>query len=125
MNWPTLDITGPSTPLTNCTCPLSSGPLTCAKLTCAPLVVSEPLVMLYGSPLWYAKIPVKDQPPIISFAQREAEEATLLPLPKGSSYSILASSTCVFLKSETARSSRQFWISFGIRPFFLPILLPL
>src|SRR5260370_3383770 len=107
MSWPTLYITGPSTPLTNCTCPLSSGPLTCAKLTCAPLVVSEPLVMLYGSPLWYAKMPVTDQPPIISFAQREEEEATLLPLPNRSSYSILASSTCVLLKSERRRCSPQ------------------
>src|SRR6266403_5373134 len=117
ISWPTLYITGPSAPLTNCTCPLSSGPLTCAKLTCAPLVVSEPLVMLYGSPLWYAKMPVKDQPPIISFAQRGADEATLLPLPKGSSYSKLASRTCVLLKSESARSSRQLWISVGVRLF--------
>src|SRR5216683_8251002 len=97
VNWLALYITGPSTPLTNCTWPLSSGPFTCAKLTCAPLVVSEPLVMLYGSPLWYAKIPVKDQPPIIAFAQRGADDATFLPLPIGSSYSILASSTCVLL----------------------------
>src|SRR6266851_2747344 len=53
MSWPTLYSTGPSTPFTNCTCPLSRGPRTCAKLTCAPFAVSEPLVMLYGSPLWY------------------------------------------------------------------------
>src|SRR5258708_32825649 len=111
-----LYITGPSTPV-NCTWPLSSGTITCAKLTCAPLVVSEPLVMLYGSPLWYAKMPVKDQPPIISFAQRGADEATLLPLPKGSSYSKLVSSTCVLLKSESARSSLQLWISVGVRLF--------
>src|SRR6267143_3078085 len=83
MRWLALYITGPSTPFTNCMWPLSSGPFTCAKLTCAPLVVSEPLVMLYGSPLWYVKMPVNDQPPIISFAQRGADEAILLPLPKG------------------------------------------
>src|SRR5882724_6932684 len=117
MSWPTLYITGPSTPLTNCTWPLSSWPLTCAKLTCAPLVVSEPLVMLYGSPLWYAKIPVKDQPPIIAFAQRGTDGATSLHLPNGSSYSKLVSSTCLFLKSESARSSRQLWISVGVRLF--------
>src|SRR5258708_39672876 len=115
MNWPTLYITGPSTPLTNCTCPLSSWPLTCAKLTCAPLVVSEPLVRLYGSPLWYVKMPMKDQPPIISFAQRGAEEATLLPLPKGSSYSKLVSSTVVLSKSESARSSLQLCVFVGLR----------
>src|SRR5437016_14510906 len=107
MSCTTLYITGPSTPFTNCTWPLSSGTLTCAKLTCAPLVVSEPLVMLYGSPLWYAKIPVKDQPPIIAFAQRGADDGTFFPLPIGSSDRILASSTCGLLKSESVRSSRQ------------------
>src|SRR5882762_7513379 len=45
MSWPTLYITGPSTPV-NCTWPLSRGPRTCAKLTCAPFAVSDPLVML-------------------------------------------------------------------------------
>src|SRR5215467_15505746 len=51
IRWPALYITGPSTPLTNCRWPLSSGPRTCAKLTCAPFAVREPLVMLSGSPL--------------------------------------------------------------------------
>src|SRR5438876_6780055 len=60
---------------------------------------------------------VKDQPPIIWFAQPGADEATFLPLPTGSSYSKLASSTCVLLKSESARSSRQLWISVGVRLF--------
>src|SRR5260370_36714254 len=89
-----LYITGPSTPV-NCTWPLSSGPRTCAKLTCAPLVVSEPLVMLYGSPLWYAKMPVKDQPPIIWLAQLGPEQATFLPWPWGSPEATLDSVTCV------------------------------
>src|SRR5260370_38156240 len=97
--------------------PLSSVPLACEKLACAPFAVSEPLVMLYGSPLWYAKMPVKDQPPIIWFAQRGADETSFLPLPIGSSYSRLASSTCVLLKSESARSSRQLWISVVVRLF--------
>src|SRR5216683_3729339 len=117
MSWPTLYITGPSTPFTNCTLPLSSGPLTCAKLTCAPLVVREPLVTLYGSPLWYVKMPVKDQPPTIWFAQLGMDEATFLPLPMGSSYSKLVSRTCLLLKSESARSRRQLRISVGVRLF--------
>src|SRR5713101_8497750 len=103
-----LYITGPAnvTPLGNCKLPLSRGPRTWAKLTCAPLVVSEPLVMLSGSPLWYAKMPVMDQPPMMWFTQLGALPANLLPLPMGISYSRLASSTWVLLKSESARSSR-------------------
>src|SRR6516225_6020049 len=97
--------------------PLSNGPLTCAKLTCAPFPVREPLVMLYGSPLWYVKMPVKDQPPMMWLAHAGAEEATFLPLPMGNSYSRLASSTCVLLKSESARSKRQLWMSVGVRLF--------
>ena len=54
---------------------------------------------------------------MIWFAQLGADEANLLPLPIGNSYSKLASNTCVLLKSERARSRRQLWISVGVRLF--------
>ena len=54
---------------------------------------------------------------MIWLAQPGADEASLLPLPIGNSYSKFASSTCVLLKSDSARSRRQLWMSAGVRLF--------
>src|SRR6266403_5202318 len=54
---------------------------------------------------------------MIWFAHLGAVEANLLPFPIGNSYSTFANSTCVLLKSESARSRRQLRISVGVRLF--------
>src|SRR6266478_4320185 len=54
---------------------------------------------------------------MIWFAHLGAVEANLLPFPIGNSYSKFANSTCVLLKSESARSRRQLRISVGVRLF--------
>src|SRR5207248_255501 len=60
-------------------------------------------------------MPVVDHPPMISFTHFGTVDANFLLLPTGNSNNKLASSTWVLLKSDSARSKRQLWISVGVR----------
>src|SRR6266404_6455396 len=109
--------TGPATPGASCKTTSGFAPTRSARDWCEKLEVKYPLRMLNGSPLMPVKMPFRLQPPMIWFRTPCAPLRNGLPLPTGSSYTLLTVRVLKRLKSESARSLRQVRVSAGVREF--------